>query len=90
MFRKYAGLSIVYMLVCCMIVILALCGSRLVTNLSENAVIYNRTCIIIDAGHGGVDGGATSCTGILESKINLDIALKLEDICHLFFVYKQP
>ena len=39
--------------------------------------------IIIDAGHGGVDGGATSCTGVLESKINLDICLKLEDMLHL-------
>jgi len=39
--------------------------------------------IVIDAGHGGVDGGATSCTGILESKFNLDIALKLNDLMHL-------
>ena len=36
--------------------------------------------IVIDAGHGGMDGGATSCTGVLESKINLDIALKLEKL----------
>ena len=40
-------------------------------------------CIVIDAGHGGVDGGATSCTGVLESKINLQIALKLNAIFHL-------
>lgn len=39
--------------------------------------------IVIDAGHGGVDGGATSCTGVLESQINLEIALRLEDLCHL-------
>jgi len=36
--------------------------------------------IVVDAGHGGVDGGATSCTGVLESKINLQIALKLNDL----------
>lgn len=35
---------------------------------------------IIDAGHGGIDGGATSCTGVLESTINLEIALRLNDL----------
>lgn len=39
--------------------------------------------IVIDAGHGGVDGGATSCTGVLESQFNLEIALKLNDLLHL-------
>lgn len=36
--------------------------------------------IVIDAGHGGEDGGAVSVTGALESQINLAIACKLEDI----------
>ena len=36
--------------------------------------------IVIDAGHGGFDGGATSCFGYLEKDINLSIALKLEGI----------
>ena len=39
--------------------------------------------IIIDAGHGGEDGGATSIAGILESEYNLDISLKLKDVFHL-------
>lgn len=39
--------------------------------------------IVIDAGHGGVDGGATSCTGVLESAFNLQISLKLNDLFHL-------
>ena len=39
--------------------------------------------IVIDAGHGGVDGGATSCTGVLESQINLQIALRLNDLLNL-------
>ena len=38
---------------------------------------------VIDAGHGGVDGGATSCTGVLESQFNLEIAQKLDDLLHL-------
>ncbi|MFZ5966753.1 MAG: N-acetylmuramoyl-L-alanine amidase CwlD [Bacillota bacterium] len=33
--------------------------------------------IVIDAGHGGIDGGAVGRNGVLESHINLEIALKL-------------
>lgn len=55
-------------------------GSRAVTVMIETAPIPNRICYIIDAGHGGVDGGATSCTGVLESQLNLEIALRLESM----------
>ena len=33
--------------------------------------------LIIDAGHGGLDGGAVGADGTVESGVNLDIALKL-------------
>lgn len=36
--------------------------------------------IIIDAGHGGEDGGAVSNNGISEAEINLKIALKLQQL----------
>jgi N-acetylmuramoyl-L-alanine amidase len=55
-------------------------GSGAVTVMVENAPLEDRTCIVVDAGHGGIDGGATSCSGVLESKINLDIALRLNDL----------
>lgn len=55
-------------------------GSRTVTVFSENQPVTREHCIIIDAGHGGEDGGATSCTGILESRFNLEIALRLNDL----------
>ena len=35
---------------------------------------------ILDAGHGGEDGGAVSVTGVPESQINLAIVLKVDDI----------
>ncbi|GAF18739.1 LOW QUALITY PROTEIN: germination-specific N-acetylmuramoyl-L-alanine amidase, cell wall hydrolase CwlD [Bacillus sp. JCM 19046] len=35
--------------------------------------------IVLDPGHGGMDGGASSKSGILEKKITLDVALKLRD-----------
>ena len=34
--------------------------------------------LIIDAGHGGLDGGAVSDSGVRESEVNLDIAQKLD------------
>ncbi|MGE4277877.1 MAG: N-acetylmuramoyl-L-alanine amidase [Lawsonibacter sp.] len=36
--------------------------------------------LILDAGHGGEDGGAVSITGVPESQINLAIVLKMDDI----------
>lgn len=36
--------------------------------------------VIIDAGHGGVDGGAVAADSTLEKDINLDIALKLNEM----------
>lgn len=36
--------------------------------------------LVIDAGHGGLDGGAIGLNGTVESGINLDIALKMRDL----------
>jgi N-acetylmuramoyl-L-alanine amidase len=73
----------IYLLVLLLGISMAQLGSRGVTVMSEAAPLGERQCVIIDAGHGGVDGGATSCTGVPESQINLEIALKLQDLCHL-------
>lgn len=40
--------------------------------------------LIIDAGHGGEDGGAVSLSGVPESGINLSIALKLDQLLGLY------
>lgn len=68
----------------CPILLLALCaiqgGSHAVTVLSQRVIPARGPCIIVDAGHGGEDGGATSCNGILESQLNLEISLKLNDL----------
>lgn len=57
--------------------------SKAATTFAENIPIPRENTIIVDAGHGGEDGGATSCTGVLESQINLEIALRLNDLLHL-------
>lgn len=40
--------------------------------------------LILDAGHGGEDGGAVSVTGAAESQINLAVVLKLDSILGLY------
>ena len=40
--------------------------------------------VVIDAGHGGEDGGAISPSGTVESGLNLSIACKLDDLLHLY------
>lgn len=42
-----------------------------------------RPTLVIDAGHGGIDGGTTSCTGVLESKFNLEISKRLDRLLSL-------
>lgn len=80
---RFRFLVPIYLLVIAAFIGMAVCGNRAVTTIAETSPLRNRTCVIIDAGHGGVDGGATSCTGVLESNINLEIALRLDDLMHL-------
>ncbi len=72
-----------YLLVAVLILALASAGSRTATVLAQNAPIPRQHRIVIDAGHGGEDGGATSCSGVLESTLNLEISLRLNDLLRL-------
>ena len=52
---------------------------------SSNSIINSTLpVIIIDAGHGGEDGGAVGIDGTYEKDINLQISLKVNDILTLF------
>ncbi len=44
----------------------------------------NGPVLIIDAGHGGADGGASTAGGVLEADLNLSISLKLDALAHLY------
>ena len=46
-------------------------------------VIDSKNMIIVDAGHGGEDGGTQSSAGVLEKEINLDISMKLGTLLKL-------
>lgn len=47
---------------------------------------FGQHVLILDAGHGGEDGGAVSVTGTPESRINLAIVLKMQQLCGFFGV----
>lgn len=76
------------MLLCYVLTILAvLTGikflNRSVTAMAEYREQKKKTCIIIDPGHGGEDGGAVSVSGRAESTYNLEISGRLKDMLQL-------
>lgn len=85
MVRKswYIKIILCYFVIFGLFVVFIQAGSNAVTVLVEHSPIKNRTCIAIDAGHGGIDGGAVSISGVPESQINLEIAERLNDLLHL-------
>lgn len=71
------------------VVLLALAISRL-NNIAkpvmEPALFGRAQPLVLDAGHGGEDGGAVSITGVPESRFNLAIVLKLRDVLGMYGV----
>ena len=76
-----AKVVIIYSMIFAVFVFSAYGLNQAVVTFSDDTL--QKHTVIIDAGHGGVDGGAVSCTGIYESAINLEIALRLNDLMHL-------
>lgn len=76
-------LAPIYTITLLAILFAAFLGNKGVAVLSQNPINNDRVTIIIDAGHGGIDTGATSYTGRMESDINLEISLKLRDLFNL-------
>lgn len=81
---KRRGTAVLFYLVTIgTVLLIAHFGSRGIQVFVENMPIQRKNRVVIDAGHGGEDGGATSCTGRSESMYNLEIALRLNDLFHL-------
>ena len=70
--RLICGILSVVLIISC-----ALMKYNSKVNVPTQAKVYQDKVIIIDAGHGGFDGGAVADDGTVEKNINLSIALKL-------------
>lgn len=86
MFYEQKGVS--HMYICFMLFLCRLlCFEflRATSNVSsENSPGKCEYTIVIDAGHGGADGGAVASDGISEKVINLEIAYKLNYILRAY------
>lgn len=80
---RFTKLVLFYMLVLTLFLFGTYLGSLTVTAITDAATIAEKTHVVIDPGHGGEDGGTTSCTGILECTINLEISKRLDSMMHL-------
>lgn len=81
--QKYCAIALFYILIIGIFISTTFLISETTSTIAQMIPVERSCTIIIDAGHGGVDGGATSCTGVLESQFNLEIAMRLNDLFHL-------
>ena len=73
---KFRTLASVMLIILIIAGIAVFPGAKRAETLSAN----NRYTLVIDAGHGGRDGGAVAESGLKESDVNLEIALKMRDL----------
>ncbi len=65
---------------CCILLVVGVAFGVCFFALSRTAAQAQRLCIVIDAGHGGVDGGVVGIeTGTKESDINLSLSRLLQE-----------
>ncbi|MDR1240781.1 MAG: N-acetylmuramoyl-L-alanine amidase [Oscillospiraceae bacterium] len=60
-----------------------------ITLMTTHAILNKKNAnyaytLILDAGHGGEDGGAVGAGGVVEKNINLDISLKTKELFEIF------
>lgn len=87
--RKSASILLFYILIVSLFLTATYWGSRATSVIAQKIPMERKHTVIIDAGHGGEDGGATSCTGKLEKEYNLEIAMRLNDLMHLMGLHTK-
>lgn len=85
--KRFAVSAIWILASVCFVFAVAAAAEKTLTPLPAAAQKQQVRTVVLDAGHGGADGGAVSCTGALESEINLAVVLKLRDLFSMFGVH---
>lgn len=78
--KRIKGIAVFLLL---SISLLSLLANPAATATASHAELPKNKIIILDAGHGGADGGAVSADGTTESSINLAVVLRLRDFFSL-------
>ena len=87
--KKITSIVLFYILIISVFLTATYWGGEATSAIAQQIPLNRQSTVIIDAGHGGEDGGAISCTGRAESMYNLEIALRLNDLMHLLGVHTQ-
>lgn len=83
-FRSFIRLAALFAAASCALAVLGVLRSQPTAAPVSAAVSSSETVLIIDPGHGGLDGGAVGVDGTVESAVNLEIALKMREVAALF------
>ncbi len=80
--RKIIAVTTAFLIILSVMLYLTFMANSSATEASVSPI--TQKTIIVDAGHGGEDGGAIGLDGTVEKDINLDIALKLEKLLKFY------
>ena len=81
--RWKPGMGTALLVLACYIFLVGAARYNLAASAAAEAEAAVPVTVIVDAGHGGFDGGAVSCSGEKESVINLQIANRAEQVLAL-------
>lgn len=84
--RRGVGLLVIFALLVVLMAQTLGWYARQGTPVVKPVLLGRAETLILDAGHGGEDGGAVSLSGVPESQINLAIVLKMDDLFGLYGV----
>ena len=81
--KKYRVFLLTFILCCLGFTVLTYTSFQKIDRMASALAGDRLPTIVLDAGHGGEDGGAVSRTGIVEKDINLAISLNLQKMLEL-------